>query len=400
VGEPVTQIQPEGPAGPVPLPFREFLIKVQSSCNLACDYCYVYRAADSGWRTQPRTMAAATAEQVCHRIAEHARDHALSSLQIVLHGGEPLLAGPSFLDALLGRLRTVLPSSTRADLVIQTNGTLVDDAVLALCHEYGVRLGVSLDGGRAVNDLHRVDHAGRGSHDAVAKVLRRLGQDRHRPVWAGLLCTVDVTTDPVAVYDHLLSFQPPAIDLMLPLGNWDHPPPHRSADPAAVPYADWLRAVFDRWYPAPGPPTRIPFLEAVIDLVLGGAGGIESVGGGPSRMVVVDTDGSLTQSDQLKTAYDGAPGTGRDVWRDSFDTLLTHPGFLARQAGTGALCEECRACPVLRVCGGGHYPHRYRQGSGFANPSVYSPDLRSLIGHVSRTVLGDLDRLIEGGLPR
>ena len=29
-----------------PVPFRQFIIKIHSRCNLACDYCYVYEMAD------------------------------------------------------------------------------------------------------------------------------------------------------------------------------------------------------------------------------------------------------------------------------------------------------------------------------------------------------------------
>jgi uncharacterized protein len=29
-----------------PVPFREFIVKVHSRCDLACDYCYMYEMAD------------------------------------------------------------------------------------------------------------------------------------------------------------------------------------------------------------------------------------------------------------------------------------------------------------------------------------------------------------------
>jgi uncharacterized protein len=43
------------------------------------------------------------------------------------------------------------------------------------------------------------------------------------------------------------------------------------------------------------------------------------------------------------------------------------------------------------VCGGGHYAHRYRPGRGFANPSVYCPDLIRLIGHIRERVQIDIE---------
>src|ERR1043166_2879062 len=35
-----------------PTPFREFVLKVHSRCNLTCDYCYIYEMADQSWRAQ------------------------------------------------------------------------------------------------------------------------------------------------------------------------------------------------------------------------------------------------------------------------------------------------------------------------------------------------------------
>jgi uncharacterized protein len=380
-------------AGLPRLPFREFVLKVHSRCNLACAHCYVYRSADDSWRRQPRAMSRAVADRACRRIADHAARHDLPSVRVLLHGGEPLLAGPGLLEHTVRRLRATLPARTRLDVLAQTNGTLVDAEILRVCHEQRITLGVSMDGEPAVHDRQRARQDGTGSHRAVTDTLRLLNTPRHRPLWAGLLCTVDVASDPAAAYRHLRAFAPPAVDLLLPLAHWGSPPPGHTEDPAHTPYASWLSAFFDLWYGEPNQPFRMPFFESVIDLLLGGSSSVESVGGGPARVVVVETDGRLTQSDLLKTAYDGAPETGCDVFRHDLDELLDHPGIVARQLGPDGLADECLACPVRRVCGGGMYPHRYRPGAGFRNPSVYGRDLQAFIAYVARVVAADLARL-------
>ena len=86
---------------------------------------------------------------------------------------------------------------------------------------------------------------------------------------------------------------------------------------------------------------------------------------------MVDTDGTIKQLDSLSSAYAGAADTGLHVLTGSFDAALDHPTTVARQMGADALSAECRACPVMEICGGGLYPHRYRHGEGFRNPSVY-----------------------------
>jgi uncharacterized protein len=110
-------------------------------------------------------------------------------------------------------------------------------------------------------------------------------------------------------------------------------------------------------------------------------------------VIVVETDGAIEQSDLLSSTYHGAAATGLHVNRFSFDEALQVPGIIARQSGAAALSPTCHNCRVLAVCGGGLYPHRYRDGSGFANPSVYCPDLYRLIGHLQDRVTRDIEEL-------
>ena len=72
-----------------------------------------------------------------------------------------------------------------------------------------------------------------------------------------------------------------------------------------------------------------------------------------------------------------------------FDAALAEPAIAARQIGLAALGDQCQACPVVRICGGGYYPHRYRAGHDFREPSVFCPDLLRLIAYIDRRVAAD-----------
>ena len=95
-------------------------------------------------------------------------------------------------------------------------------------------------------------------------------------------------------------------------------------------------------------------------------------------------------------AYDGAPATGLHLLRDPLDAALLLPAVAARQLGVRSLAPQCRACRVHPVCGGGLYAHRYRPGTGFANPSVYCADLMRLIDHIRARMQADLDARLAG----
>jgi uncharacterized protein len=377
-----------------PAPFREFIVKIHSRCDLSCDYCYMYEMADQSWRRQPIRMSTDIAERTAARIGEHARSHQLSDIVLVLHGGEPLLAGHDLIWNLVTVTRKEAAPGTRVNVLVQTNGVGLTDSYLELFAELDVHVGVSLDGGMEANNRHRRFASDRGSYAAVSAALRRLRQERFRYLFSGLLCTIDLRNDPVQTYEELAAFDPPKIDFLLPHATWDSPPPGRGLDTASAPYADWLIAAFDHWYTAPQ--TGVRLFENIMRLIIGEMPPSETVGLSPAQMVVIETDGSIEQIDTLKAAYQGAALTGLNVIRDPLDSALLLPGVVARQLGIMALAAQCRACPVHRICGGGMYTHRYRTGTGFANPSVYCLDLLQLINHISRVVQYDIARRLPG----
>lgn len=372
-----------------PTPFREFILKVHSRCNLACDYCYMYEMADQSWRGQPRRMARPTVDWTARRIAEHARAKLLDRVDVTLHGGEPLLAGVEHLRYTIETVRDACAPDVDVRFNIQTNGVLLDPPFLDLFDEYDVHIGVSLDGDEEGHDRHRRTANGHGSFHAVRDGLLRLGAERYRHLFSGLLSTIDLNNDPEKTYEAMLEFEPRSISFLLPHGNWDAPPPGRLPD-TSTPYGDWLVTIFDRWYGSPEKRTVVRLFEDVLRLLLGRRSTGEAVGLSPVAIVVVETNGQIEQVDTLKSAYEGAAGTALHVSRDPFEAALMHPSIAARQIRELALAGECRECRLRKVCGAGHYSHRYRSGTGFRNPSVYCHDLQRLITHIHGVVSRDI----------
>lgn len=378
-------------------PISQFVLKIHSRCDLACDHCYVYEHADQTWRGKPHVISPEVAGMAARRIAENAIAHGLTRVSVVLHGGEPLLAGKSRMRELLGTLTANITPAADLDLRIHSNGVRLDREWCALFSGYGVRVGISLDGDQAANDLHRKFADGRSSYGQVLAALDLLRSPEYRRLYAGILCTIDLASDPVAVYRALADQGPPNLDLLLPHATWASPP-YRPAGEEA-PYADWLVRVHDQW-DRDGRRFPIRVFDSIISASRGGPSFTEALGTDPAGLLVIDTDGGWEQPDSMKTAFDGAAATGMNVFRHSADEAASHPAIRARQLGTGALSATCRSCEVVTVCGGGLYAHRYRpaaqplsgtgRGSGtlptgteFDNPSVYCADLKALIRRVT-----------------
>ncbi|MBM2616226.1 FxsB family radical SAM/SPASM domain protein [Actinoplanes sp. LDG1-06] len=368
-------------------PLRHFVLKVHSRCDLACDHCYIYEHADQSWRGRPLVMAPETVRAAAGRIAQHAARHGLAQVGVVLHGGEPLLLGPRRLRALLTELHGTITGVCGLDLRMQTNAVRLDAALCELLLEFGVRVGVSLDGGRAENDRHRRYRNGATSHPQTLRGLALLRQPRFRPLYAGLLCTIDAANDPIAVYQALLAEEPPRIDLLLPHATWDTPPPQ--------PVGPWLRTFHDRWA-ADDRPVPVRLFDSIRSLGLGGPSQSEAVGVDTGDVVVIETDGAWEEPDSMKTTGPAGGATGLTVFDASADDVTGLPAMRRRRAGLAALSATCRACELVRQCGGGLTAHRHRAGSGFDNPSVYCDDLKELIIAINEhpgPVAGDLGAL-------
>jgi uncharacterized protein len=313
--------------------------------------------------------------------------HGLPAVEVVLHGGEPLLAGERALTHAVESIRGAVGASASVGFVMQTNAVRLDDPMIDLLRRQRIGVSVSLDGDRAGHDRHRRRPDGRGSYAAAAAALSRLNASPARDLFRGLLCTVDLRNSPIDTYQALLRFEPPVIDFLLPHANWSQPPPGGSAD---TPYAQWLIAVFDHWYGAPAESTRIRRFEEIINVLLGGRSGLEGIGLSASGSVVVETDGSIVTADSLTSAFEGAGGTGLNVAADGFDAVLRRPDVVSRQSGVAGLPGTCRGCSLHRVCGGGLRTHRYRADTGFDNPSVYCRDLARLINHIRGRLQSDV----------
>ena len=184
---------------------------------------------------------------------------ALAEVRVILHGGEPLLAGATRLGEIAAQLRAAITPVCALDLRIHTNGVQLDEEFCEVFLAAGVKVGISLDGDRAGNDRHRRYRDGRSSYD---QVIARGRPAQDRPVPAAL--------HRAAVHDRRpqrpgrrpttrwpRSIRPPSTSCSrTPPGTPRRPGPGR-----ARPYADWLAAVFERWLaddrPGAGPDVRV-----------------------------------------------------------------------------------------------------------------------------------------------
>lgn len=363
-----------------------FLVKVASRCNLDCDYCYVYHHADQGWRSLPRLLSVEDRSAFASRLAEYSAEVGLKRAAVIFHGGEPLLAGAGTIVDFARVLRAAVGPSVELDIGMQTNGLLLTDEVLDLLESERISVSLSLDGPRQVNDLHRTTRRGRSSFDKVEAALERL---KARPdTFAGVISVIDASVPPATLFDYFAGHSPPKLDFLLPDSHHGQLPPGRDMDPGR--YERWLIEAFDLWFDR-YPELRVRTFEALLDSIMGLSSGTDAFGLGDVSLITIETDGTYHDLDVLKVVGDGASrlmGSVRDTPISAVASsaqIEAHRRLLSKEG----LSQACQACEIVDICGGGSVPHRFGEG-GFANPTVYCGEMKSLVAHVRQRLEGGL----------
>lgn len=373
------------------VPFKTFVVKVASRCDLNCSYCYMYNLQDKTYRNQPPRMDLDVALRTAERIRSHSERHGSPEVHIILHGGEPLTVGMNYLHQWLEVVRRGLGTSLDGYYSMQSNGVALTDEWIEFLAEHGVGIGISLDGPKHVHDRFRLHHNGRGSYDEVIGAIERLKRHpRGKEIFSTVMSVADVDLDPHEAWEHFKSLGIFGFDISLPHANHLHPPREGKWS-----YRDWLITLFDAWFDD-SELHGFRYFENILRGLFGYPFSTDNIGGKPVGVLVIETNGDYEGTDALKCTVEGMTKLGHNVMTDEIDTIYENPLVARLQQIDVPLCETCQTCPASKVCGGGYLPHRYHAETrgilrpGFENPSVYCDALFGLVEHAYHRVLETL----------
>lgn len=149
---------------------RSLTINVTQICNLHCTYC---AAGGDGTYGDPvkKISVEKTLPQIKFFLEQiPAGEH----FHVAFLGGEPLLY-PDALKAIGDYTRDeAAKKGVTVSMKVTTNGTLVNEKVIATLESIRCYAAVSLDGPAEINDRQRVQKNGQGSFAAAAEGLRKL----------------------------------------------------------------------------------------------------------------------------------------------------------------------------------------------------------------------------------
>ncbi len=379
---------------------KALLIKSASRCNLNCTYCYMYNTGDLSYKTQPKFISDETVDKIIYRVIEHCREHDINNFLFSFHGGEPMLAGIEFHDKFIRKANDLLLKNNVEPIYsIQSNGTLISEEWCDFLENHQVITGVSIDGTKENNDKFRIDHKGKGSYDRIIKGIKTLvGFSEDSRKRAGILSVINLSDNPLEVYEHFKSLNVPLIDFLFPLYNYDNNP-NKDYKQGETPYADWLLKIFYKWFNDKDfnrPIIRT--FSGFIEVVLGGRFPVDFYGSTQSDLLVIETNGEIEAVDALKICGHRFTKSGANVHTHSFDEALKTPLASTYHLSHQQLPLKCQKCDINEICGGGYLPTRYKSSNGFNNETIYCKDLLKLITTIQNEVINQMPNNLRRNL--
>ncbi len=302
------------------------------ACNLRCRYCF-------GGRKFGRPMPDDVVERALDLLFEGAR--AEDERLLTFFGGEPLLHPDRIRRLTLRAQQRADELGVRLRLVLVTNATLLDEAVVDFLAANRFQVAVSVDGGPKAHDASRVFRNGRPSHAAVTRGIRLL-LDRAPDLWVRAFAVVH----PANVHRFADS-----IDALLDLGLWDlafNLDVHRPwDDPARARFDRAITEVADRYIRAyrDGQQLALNMLDSKI------ATGITARPHGRPRCnfgcleVFVTPAGRLYPCDRVVREDEDDTFVIGDVW--SGLDVAKRDALVARK---DAIPDDCLACDFRHRC--------------------------------------------------
>lgn len=357
----------------------QFVFKVASRCNLNCSYCYVYNKGDSSWRSRPTFMPDEVFDAGLERIHDWCLSTGQPRVDILFHGGEPLLVGPERLHNWCARATEGLRGVAQTTFSLQTNATLINEDWITVFLMHDIQIGISMDGTREIHNRSRVDHAGRGSYE---QVLRGIGSMRAAGLPVSILCVLPFGEDGATTQRHFTELGASRVSYLFPDFTHDTIASVRQRW-GPTPCADFLVPAFDCWWTEGTMATLVePFLS-IAQLIMGGDASLDVFGNRPFGYIFVEADGAIEGLDVLRICGHGTASTGLNVLRHGFHQIADASPLHRQAIFTGLpVPAGCATCRERNTCTGGYLPHRWSRARAFDNPSVWCADLLRLFDHI------------------
>jgi len=352
-------------------PFTLLVKPASADCNLNCRYCFYLEKRNLYPESARHRMSDAVLEEMIKSY--------LQTVQPVYsfgwQGGEPTLMGLDFFKKIIQYQKAYGKSGMTVSNGLQTNATLIDDAMADHFKRYRFLLGCSLDGPPDIHNRYRETTAGGPTHNRVLAGIETLKQHQ---VEFNILILVSQSNvhRAKAVYRYLVD-QGFLYHQYIPCVEFDA---DGNLEPYGITGPEWgkfLCDIFDIWYPSDTRRVSIRHLDALLLKLVDNQISVCTMGDNCCQYFVVEYNGDIYPCDFF---VDPDLRLG-NIMEMSWDELLASSTYQAFGGRKAELHEACRRCDVFDLCQGDCQKHRTYGGHPPTNISWLCEGNRAFLRH-------------------
>lgn len=146
-----------------PVDVRYFIIDMTKKCNFHCIYCF------RDFQDE-RTITFQTLEDILQYILNYCKKHKIDRIGLQMWGGEPLLA----IDRIEYAVRFFEKTDLHVSIDIETNASVITEEIAKRLSDWGIHVGISLDGPPEIQNAQRRLVTGEDSSRLVERGIRNL----------------------------------------------------------------------------------------------------------------------------------------------------------------------------------------------------------------------------------
>lgn len=362
-------------------PMPNILLLPTLNCQASCSYCF-----------GPHQHSAVMSEEVVHQtakwidqLARQARFYSPNQrVNIIFHGGEPLLAGYSFFAKALPIFTENIGRPVAFSVL--SNLWALDKRLVELFKQYKVLVAVSVDGPEEINDRQR----GAGYFRRSMAGLQML-RDSDVPVFA--MCTFTSLSAPKAdeIFDFFLEQK---LDFQFKNVVEPFEINGRSINTLSCEEQHKLvDTLLRRFFQASGQ-IRVKSLERMVRSIVTRENSMYIVGNCLGKKLAVDPEGGIYLCQRFA-------GMKKYQWasvsrQPSMEQLAGTAGYCIYTQWMERVSEECAGCSYFDICGGGcaynAFASQTRKGSeSFKDPEcgAYKGILDNLVELIGKHMAGN-----------
>ncbi|MBG0786694.1 MAG: SPASM domain-containing protein [Anaerolineaceae bacterium] len=354
-----------------------YIVKISGVCNLSCKYCYYLTRRPNEYNN---IIKSDLLESFLWQTANLSDD-----VQIIWHGGEPLLAGIDFFTHVLEIQEMI---SRRKQTVfhnkIQTNATLINEQWINIFLRGNFGIGISLDGSKIINDVYRKTNQGKGSFDLVMNGIEKL---KDHQIHFSILSVVSKANlgKENEIFDFYREQNFDRFDFLpcVEIDQRKNVCEYCDYSLQAGDYSSFMIQMFDRWFTLDNPSISIRFFEEVLFALLGNSAGLCHLSGTCGNYITMNFDGSIFPCDNFIGVDELSFG---NIQQDALSKIIFGPKRNKFISSIGKIRKECEGCEFWNICKGGCSYYSYFINKQFTSENFFCNDRKLIFAHIINTL--------------